>query len=456
MQLGPEHLAVALAAASIWCMGGVIFGIASLYPVLYYEGALEASSCGTDDACDARMDSQCCDAQQLKYTSITSVALFAADGAMLAYGEIGDRFGPRACFGTGAGLAWLGLFLLGLGARTGNDFLWLTSLLCIGVSGPGVFMGCLFLGERYPRLHAVISAVGAAMWDASALVFRLFALIYFGSVPSGGARPSFGLDAIAIVWLILVVPLGALTFSALPSKELLESLRAVAEPEHEGGAAVVDDNKVSFLSVFCRNDTRLMLCFMGLFNLKSSFYIATFAEQMRGLFLPSTAVSLADTFNIAFPVGGFFTSVVASILLDRLGKREDLYMTIVVLAAITFGACNLMPYAASQLASALLFGPCRTLQWACYFHFLSLPSRYPPQFVGRLLGYGNLVVALVGDVPISALNAFVLFAESLGSTEARYRLVHGGLQLGIIACLALPWYLHKQQQTSAAKSSSLF
>ena len=104
----------------------------------------------------------------------------------------------------------------------------------------------------------------------------------------------------------------------------------------------------------------------------------------------------------------------------------------------------------------MLFGPCRTLQWACYFHFLSLPRRYPPQFVGRLLGYGNLVVALVDDVPISALNALVLFAESLGSTEARYRLVHGGLQLGIIACLALPWYLHKQQQTSAAKWSSLF
>ena len=47
MPLGPEHLAVALAAASIWSMGGVIFGIASLYPVLYYEGALESSSCGT-------------------------------------------------------------------------------------------------------------------------------------------------------------------------------------------------------------------------------------------------------------------------------------------------------------------------------------------------------------------------------------------------------------------------
>ena len=30
------------------------------------------------------------------------------------------------------------------------------ALLLIGVSGPGVFMGCLYLGERYPSLHAVV------------------------------------------------------------------------------------------------------------------------------------------------------------------------------------------------------------------------------------------------------------------------------------------------------------
>ena len=272
--------------------------------MLYYEGALESSSCGTpalDDtgaACAARMESQCCDRAAALVHIDHLVALFAADGAMLAYGELGDRLGPRACFGTGAGLAWLGLLLLGLGAKTGSDLLWLASLLCIGVSGPGVFMGCLFLGERYPRLHAVISAVGAAMWDASALVFRLFAMLYFASVPGGaksgggGDKPSIGLDTIAFGWLLLVVPLGLLTFRALPSKQLLDRLRAeggeassqpLTQADEAGGTSKPSPKAeeppslagASFLSVFCRNDTRLMLCFMGLFNLKSSFYIAT-------------------------------------------------------------------------------------------------------------------------------------------------------------------------------------
>ena len=52
----------------------------------------------------------------------------------------------------------------------------------------------------------------------------------------------------------------------------------------------------SFVAVFCRNDTRLMLLFMGLFNLKSSFYIATFASQMKGMFYAPTADALATTF----------------------------------------------------------------------------------------------------------------------------------------------------------------
>ena len=105
MRIPAEWLAVMLGAASIFCMGGVIFGIASLYPVLYYERALEASSCGVpalDDqgaACSVRTYDACCDGQQMRYTTITSIALFGADGAMLAYGEIGDRLGPRACFG---------------------------------------------------------------------------------------------------------------------------------------------------------------------------------------------------------------------------------------------------------------------------------------------------------------------------------------------------------------------
>ena len=50
-------------------MGGVIFGIASLYPVLYYERALQASSCDAQavrETCSERRSDKCCDEQQLQ------------------------------------------------------------------------------------------------------------------------------------------------------------------------------------------------------------------------------------------------------------------------------------------------------------------------------------------------------------------------------------------------------
>ena len=50
----PGTISVALAAVSIFTMGGVIFGIASLYPVLHYERAMEAS-CGSPATSDDGM-----------------------------------------------------------------------------------------------------------------------------------------------------------------------------------------------------------------------------------------------------------------------------------------------------------------------------------------------------------------------------------------------------------------
>jgi hypothetical protein len=102
----------------------------------------------------------------------------------------------------------------------------------------------------------------------------------------------------------------------------------------------------------------------------------------------------------------------------------------------------------------LLFGPTRTTQWACYFHLLSLPKRYPAQYVGRLLGYGNLVLALAGDVPVGMLNSFITSADTVDATVQRYILVHGFLELGLLATLALPWHLHRTMRTHALKTLS--
>ena len=44
-------------------------------------------------------------------------------------------------------------------------------------SGPGVFLGCLSFGSAFPSIEPTITAMAAAMWDTSAVVFLLFALL---------------------------------------------------------------------------------------------------------------------------------------------------------------------------------------------------------------------------------------------------------------------------------------
>jgi len=410
---------------------------------------------------------------RLQYTLISSVALFAADGVMLLFGEIADRLGPRVAYETGAMLAWTALSLIGINSQINSSWLWYVAFFCLGISGPGVFLGSLFIGEKHPELRAVVTSFSAAMWDSSAVVFLGFHALYFES--------GMGLDHICILWLSVCIVLGVATRFVLPTLEDVQRLRV----EASGGAPTeevvpsaedsAEDAKAeeslalagevlterspkgeSFTEQFFRYDTMLLLAFMSVYNLKSSFYITTFEDQMLELFPIDTAESLALTFDAAFPVGGFFTSIVASIVLEKFGTREDIYMSIVLLLAVTFGLCNLLPFVATQYISALLFGPTRTIQWACYFHFLSLPSRYSAEYSGRLLGYGNLVIALVGDVPPYLLNNFVT-SGSIGSISDRYLLVHLVLQLGLLCCLALPIHLtYGRRRTPSAYHDSAF
>ena len=500
-------LSVLVSGLCVFLMGGIVFGVASLYPVLFDQRVLvsacgdeRAAQCaaedeiallaftsagGGDDAAPPRVG-KCCEAQQLSFTLISSVALFMADGVMILYGELADRCGPRACFGTGVALCVVGLLSLFLASLSNADAAWPLALGLLGSSGPGIFMGVLFLSEKFPQLHALVTSLCASMWDSSALVFLLFQKAHF--------ELNLDLGAIALGWLALSLPVAAITYCVIPTHRQLKRLRAAAAAaaNDKGGGAGAGAGSSSkkrappsFCRQFCRSDTLLLLLFMAIYNLKSSFYITTMADQMNELFPPGgggegnelggygdTAERLSLTFDVAFPVGGLLTTPIASALLGAFATREHLYMAVVLTLAVCFGMATLLMALPAQYLAALLFGPTRTLQWAAYFHFLTLPSRYAPEHTGRLLGVGNLVIALVGDVPPSMLNAYVsgpphaddeydatghdLAAAAAAAVDrsgsitdtklGRYLTVHLALQAALCVCLLFPLRLLVQHQ----------
>lgn len=79
---------------------------------------------------------------------------------------------------------------------------------------------------------------------------------------------------------------------------------------------------------------------------------------------------------------------------------------------------------------------------ACYFHYLATPSRYPSATIGRMVGYANLLIAIVGDGPPYALAAFIQRGSFPSTESERYVFVHAGLMMGVVALsIALPGHL---------------
>lgn len=211
-------IAVLFACASVFLTGGVVFGMSALYPVLYSERVLADKCEGTCPATDRK----CCDAQLLGYTLMTTAALLPSDAFIVVYGELVDRAGPRKAFLVGQSFAYVGLALLALNTRLGsNDFLWLASFFSLGAAGPGVFFSILILGEKFPRLQPIITALTAATFDGSAISFYIFNLLYFAA--------GWRFESVAIVWLGLAMAVGGATYAHLPSWKWLLGERVKAK-----------------------------------------------------------------------------------------------------------------------------------------------------------------------------------------------------------------------------------
>ena len=433
-----EAIIVGLSGLAVFMAGGVVFGFSSLYPVLYSEGVYE-DVCGNDDC---KRTESCCAAQRLWLTLVASCSLFAADGVMVIYGELNDRSGPVTCLLWGSCLACTGFMGLALGTAIDKDGLFFAGLLALGLGGPGIFMGALAFGSAEPRIEPTVTAATAAMWDSSSVVFLIFATAY----------DHFSFPAFIAIWAVV-----SLVVSFLVMALLLRSLRTakrlrqrndeidrrkrIAEERSLSQSTVgeesvlSEENPISMWRLLIRRDTVGLVGFMALYNLKSAFYIETMSDQIRtSLNISNQRARMLDlTFNLAFPIGGFATSLGSAALLQKFHNRDDIVFLVVAVAANIFSLLQLAPFETTQYAAACIFGPARTLQWAAYFHLFCNPDgRYPENVGGRLIGYGNLAIAIVGDGIPYALTAFV-DADALSWSRAlRYSIIHSLLALAIL------------------------
>ena len=102
VRLSRTHFDVAIAVFAIFCMAGVVFGVSSLYPILYQQGLFH-SSCSAVESfgqhhCseDAQRRTKCCPSQFVMFSLISSSAFFAIDVSAAFWSALISRDQPRS------------------------------------------------------------------------------------------------------------------------------------------------------------------------------------------------------------------------------------------------------------------------------------------------------------------------------------------------------------------------
>jgi hypothetical protein len=179
---------------------------------------------------------------------------------------------------------------------------------------------------------------------------------------------------------------------------------------------------------------------------------------------------ISNYFNVLFPVLALLSTPIAVWLFARFQHRDHEYMLVCgglmsawaicqgiptvatqYAAAMLFGPaackCSLRRLPPHRYAAATLFGPARTLVWAAYFHFFQNAARYPPSKLGRLIGYSNLLLAVVGDLPPIPLYSYVKNQRDDAASTLVFTVIHAvltGVVLAILVVLVV--YLRRQHR----------
>ena len=462
---------VSAACLAIFAASGLIFGSPALYPELYSLGFLD-DTCGAKEAmaCRAVPDrsSKCCDTQSDAYAVVFTVGYFLSDAAAAPWGEVADRLGGLICASAAMLAAALSLTLLAVGTRLPSDGLLIGSIEAISLAGPGVFsgafVGCLAkLGPTTAQsvwAEAGLSAFSAGIFNLSSLVFPLVLLL--------ASCTGISICGACILWACVIVAIGGMLAGALrrdPEAPLSSQPQSVTEekgsPEVAGTRLTEATSLVRkraenqrdcpLLTCFFAAHNLCLLFFMSALNLAQTFYLVTVDDQLVTILGERSERIIGEALSTAFPITGCLTALVAWPLLARYQEREYVYWSVALVLNALFCAFSLMPADAAQLCAALIFGPARTMLWASYFWFVSTERRYEREMTGRVIGYNNTIIAMLGNWPAIVLVATIepdRIGQWGGSRAGRYYWVKGCLLVFVIASGVLPAHLRQTYRWS--------
>ena len=299
-----------------------------------------------------------------------------------------DKFGSKICGAVAVAVGSGAVVMLGFGGS--NGYFWLAALFLLGGFNVCVFMCVISLAKTMPATGPWFISFCLGLFDMSAIVFLGFRMLRFDA--------GLEFQSICIGYAIISACVGCLVIPLLPraedsleiqnefdafheddgktkhgtyeavggADEAVEAAAAAGSPVQAAEESVNPEEE--FLCFHATSTSYIgMTVFMTVFNLKNTFFVATFSEQM--LALHENGVMTADqmkklnlVFNFIFPLGGAAVVPFSGWFLSKFRARQDAGFWLVLAIGLVHGTLNLIPSLAAQYAAVLCFAMLRSLK----------------------------------------------------------------------------------------------
>ncbi|OTA58332.1 putative MFS transporter [Hypoxylon sp. EC38] len=475
---------VAFAIVACWFAAGIVYGFASLKPILIEEGVYE-DLCSHDTKRSNASDGSekvPCDAQDMRLNLFFIVASITTNVSSLLAGWVLDQYGRRLCYVISGLFMIAGCLLMGLAFQIPEFDGYLVANILLSLGGTFVFVPSFQLANAFPRYSGLIVALVTGAFDGSAAIFLFYRLAWEASDRTfTPERFFFGYTVVGVLLVIgefALMPAHA--YHSTPALERkLEKAQDATRDLHDSDDELENNPnelrrvrseraqrrllKVEQIEELVGNEEQrddriqleeerqatsgiwgvlhgvpahrqmltwwffLLLSLTVLQMLRMNYFIATIRAQYRYLLRSEKlAERINHFFDVALPVGGVFATPFIGILLNNLSVATA--SGVLTIFIVLIGVLNCLPEVWAGYATVVAFVFFRPLYYSAVSDFATKIFGFAT--FGRIYGTITCLSGLVNFVQ-SGLDALTHGPLEGNPTPVNAAMAVGGTILGV-------------------------
>ncbi|OTA99284.1 hypothetical protein M426DRAFT_68132 [Hypoxylon sp. CI-4A] len=491
---------VGFAIVACWFAAGIVYGFASLKPVLIEEGVY-SDLCPNQDrqnhnTSDGREKVPCV-AQDMRLNLFFIAASITTNASSLVAGWVLDRFGRRLCYVISGLFMVAGCVLMGLAFQLPEFDGYLLANILLSLGGTFVFVPSFQLANAFPRYSGVVVALVTGAFDGSAAIFLFYRLAWEAS--ERRFKPATFFFAYSVVGVLLLVGEWALmpprAYHSAPELERkLEKAQDPLRDVHDSDDELHSPNevrrvrsvraerrrsKVELIEELVGDETHredrvlqeeerqaasgiwgvlhgipahrqmltpwfvFLLLLTVLQMLRMNYFIATIRSQYRFLLQSEKlAEDINHFFDVALPVGGVFATPFIGLLLNNLSVAAA--SSVLTFFIILVGVLNCLPQLWAGYGTVVAFVLFRPLYYSAVSDFATKIFGFAT--FGRIYGTITCLSGLVNFVQ-SGLDALTHGPLQDDPTPINAAMAVGGtiLSVSLTAYIVIQGRLFRQK-----------